>query len=206
MCLKLPGICSRVNGAAHRAELWEPEPACLKLLPSAWRKSGCAGEQQTHSAEILTTVSLRKSGRCFFLGGRLKSWVFLHVCPGSRGTRQKQCQAVLFPLCSIRTLLYRTASFGMPAWDRLLELAIESNSWQMTVTSEWLQFFINIYCQFDSHVSTNLELKLKGTEYYTCLLRLVEFPLFMEKTSHLHISLVSTMASLRFCLSQACIL
>lgn len=145
-------------------------------------------------------------GAGLVLGGKLKSWLFLPACPGSRGTRQKQCQAVLFPLCCVHALFYWTASCGTPAWDRLLELAVTFTPWQMSMTSKWLQFFINIYCQFDSYVSTDLELKLKGTEYYACFLRLVEFPLYTEKTSHLHVSLVSTIASLRFCLSQACIL
>lgn len=95
--------------------------------------------------------------------------------------------------CFIRDACLGQAA-GISCYIHLL-----TNDCDISVTSIFYKYLlpICIICQHRPGVKT---------EYYACLLRLMEFPLFMKKTSHLHISLVSTIASLRFCLSQACIL
>lgn len=102
---------------------------------------GSSGPTRLKCWQLWVSANL---GVGFVLDGQL-----LHVCPGSGGPRQKGRTAVWFPPPLRAILLYGTASFGTLAWDRLLGLTATSTSWQMSVTSAWLQFFINIYCQFD---------------------------------------------------------
>lgn len=96
------------------------------------------------------------------------------------------CVCVLSPSLLFTVLPYCTASFGTLLWDRLLGLTVASTSWQMGVTSGWLQIFYKYLLPVWLMYQHRLGVKTAGIDHYFCLLRMAWFPLYMGKASHLY--------------------
>lgn len=111
--------------------------------------SGCAGEQQTHSAEILTAVSLRKSGSRFCV-----RWQIEELAISSCVSWQQRYKAEAVSGCFVSPLLCTCfALLNCFVWDTCLGQAAGvsyyihplTNEYDIRVTSVFYKYLLPIW-------------------------------------------------------------